>query len=151
MISLIKGEITKMKVDAIVNAANSPSWVAAGVDGAIHRAGGPAILEECRKIRAKQGGCYIGEAVITTAGQLPAKLSLSILLVRFGMAAINRNGITEQLLRVIHYNYAVAKVGLQPSPFSNISYGGDYHFPKPEAAAIAIETGTTVPGQPIKQ
>src|ERR1044072_5200326 len=72
-IELIKGDITKLKVDAIVNAANSGLMGGGGVDGAIHRAGGPSILEECKKIVARQGGCPVGEAVITTAGKLPAK------------------------------------------------------------------------------
>jgi len=70
---LIKGDITKLEVDAIVNAANTSLLGGGGVDGAIHRAGGSAILEECKLIRAKQGGCKVGEAVITTAGNLPAK------------------------------------------------------------------------------
>ena len=72
-IELLKGDVTRIKVDAIVNAANSSLMGGGGVDGAIHRAGGPAILEECRKIVAKQGGCKTGEAVITTGGNLPAK------------------------------------------------------------------------------
>src|SRR6187431_3684596 len=72
-ISIIKGDITKMEVDAIVNAANSSLMGGGGVDGAIHRAGGTAILDECKKIIAKQGSCNTGEAVITTAGNLPAK------------------------------------------------------------------------------
>ena len=72
-IFLIQGDITKLKVDAIVNAANSSLMGGGGVDGAIHRAGGPAILEDCRKIIARQGSCKTGEAVITTAGNLPAK------------------------------------------------------------------------------
>src|SRR5678815_4115330 len=72
-IELIKGDITKIKVDAIVNAANSSLMGGGGVDGAIHRAGGPAILAECKKIVDRQGRCKTGEAVITTAGNLPAK------------------------------------------------------------------------------
>src|SRR6476620_7918588 len=72
-IEVIQGDITKVAVDAIVNAANTSLLGGGGVDGAIHRNGGPAILQDCRKIVARQGGCKTGEAVITTAGQLPAK------------------------------------------------------------------------------
>ena len=72
-ISFIPGDITEQETDAIVNAANSSLLGGGGVDGAIHRAGGRNILKECIKIRAKQGGCETGEAVITTGGNLPAK------------------------------------------------------------------------------
>lgn len=72
-IEVFKGDITKIEVDVIVNAANTSLLGGGGVDGAIHRAGGSAILNDCRKIVARQGGCKVGEAVITTAGNLPAK------------------------------------------------------------------------------
>lgn len=81
-IKIIKGDITKIETDAIVNAANSNLLGGSGVDGAIHRAGGFAILEECQQIRNKQGKCKTGEAVITNAGNLPAKKGLYIQLVQ---------------------------------------------------------------------
>ena len=72
-IEIIKGDITVLNVDAIVNAANSGLLGGGGVDGAIHRAGGAQILVECKAIRAKQGKLPAGGAVITRAGNLPAK------------------------------------------------------------------------------
>ena len=137
MIQLIKGDITKIKVDAIVNAANSSLLGGGGVDGAIHRAGGPAILEECRAIRAKQGGCPTGEAVITTAGQLPAKYVIHTV----GPVWFNGNKAEAELLANCYRNSLKLAVenGVKSIAFPNISTG-IYHFPKPEAAEIAIDT-----------
>jgi len=137
MMQLIKGDITTMKVDAIVNAANSSLLGGGGVDGAIHRAGGPAILEECRAIRAKQGGCPTGEAVITTAGKLPAKYVIHTV----GPVWFNGNKGERELLANCYRNSLQLAVenGVKSIAFPNISTG-IYHFPKPEAAEIAIET-----------
>ena len=137
MIQVIKGDITKMKVDAIVNAANSSLLGGGGVDGAIHRAGGPAILEDCRAIRAKQGGCPTGEAVITTAGNLPAKYVIHTV----GPVWFNGNKGERELLASCYRNSLQLAVenGVKSIAFPNISTG-IYHFPKPEAAEIAIET-----------
>ena len=135
MISLIKGDITKIKVDAIVNAANTSLLGGGGVDGAIHRAGGAAILEECQQIRAKQGGCNVGQAVITTAGLLPAKYVIHTV----GPVWNGGNKGEPELLADCYRNslqLAVAH-GIKSIAFPNISTG-IYRFPKPEAATIAV-------------
>jgi len=136
-IELKQGDITKIKVDAIVNAANTSLRGGGGVDGAIHRAGGPVILEECRKIVTRQGGCPVGEAVITTAGNLPAKFVIHT--VGPYWSGGNRN--ERQLLANAYRNSLQLAVeqGVKTIAFPNISTGV-YHFPKEEAAEIAINT-----------
>lgn len=134
-IELIKGDITKVEVDAIVNAANSSLLGGGGVDGAIHRAGGPEILEACKKIRERQGGCDTGEAVITTAGRLPAKYVIHTV----GPVWKGGKQEEERLLGNCYINSLdLAKAhGVKSIAFPNISTGV-YRFPKELAAHIAI-------------
>lgn len=136
MITLLKGDITRIKADAIVNAANTSLLGGGGVDGAIHRAGGPAILKACQQIRAKQGGCDVGQAVITTAGLLPAKYVIHTV----GPVWNGGDKGEPELLASCYRNalqLAVANA-VTTIAFPNISTG-IYRFPKPEAAAIAIK------------
>jgi O-acetyl-ADP-ribose deacetylase (regulator of RNase III) len=136
-IQVIQGDITKQHVDAIVNAANSSLLGGGGVDGAIHRAGGSAILEACRAIRAKQGGCDTGEAVITTGGNLPAKYVIHTV----GPVWNGGHKGEEALLASAYRNSLRLAVenGIRSVAFPNISTG-IYHFPKDKAAAIAVST-----------
>jgi len=138
-IQLVKGDITKQQVDAIVNAANTSLMGGGGVDGAIHRAGGPAILEDCRKIVAKQGGCKPGEAVITTGGRLPAKYVIHTV----GPVWNGGQNNEERKLANCYNNSLQLAVdnGISTIAFPNISTG-IYHFPKDKAATIAIENVT---------
>jgi len=136
-IDIFRGDITKMQVDAIVNAANTSLLGGGGVDGAIHRAGGPAILEECIKIRNRQGGCKVGEAVITTAGNMPAKYVIHTV----GPVWSQSNKQANELLANAYSNSLKLAVENQVETiaFPNISTG-IYHFPKAVAAEIAIKT-----------
>ena len=136
-IQIIRGDITKQNVDAIVNAANSSLMGGGGVDGAIHRAGGQAILEECRKIIAKQGSCPTGEAVITTAGNMPAKFVIHTV---GPVWTGGRNNEPMKLARCYTNSLRLAvENGLRSVAFPNISTG-IYGYPKKEAAEIAIRT-----------
>lgn len=137
-IELTQGDITKIKADAIVNAANTSLLGGGGVDGAIHRAGGKAILEDCYKIRERQGGCKTGEAVITTGGNLPTKYVIHTVGPVWSKGNSEK---AEQLLAKAYKNSLKIAVenGVETVAFPNISTG-IYHFPKPEAAAIAIKT-----------
>ena len=136
-IELLKGDITKLKVEAIVNAANSSLMGGGGVDGAIHRAGGPQILEACKAIVARQGGCKTGEAVITTGGRLPAKFVIHTV-----GPVWNGGKKNEQVLLAACYQNSL-KLALEHKlssiAFPNISTG-IYGYPKKEAAEIATTT-----------
>lgn len=137
MIKIVKGDITKVNADAIVNAANSSLLGGSGVDGAIHRAGGPAILLECRKIRATHGECKTGEAVITTAGNLPAKYVIHTV----GPVWYGGTRNEDHLLANAYFNtlrLAIAH-NCTSIAFPSISTGV-YRFPKQRAAKIAADT-----------
>lgn len=132
-IELTEGDITRQQVDAIVNAANSSLLGGGGVDGAIHRAGGPAILEECKKI----GGCPTGEAVITTAGMLPARHVIHTVgpIWRGGS-----HGEAELLAKAYANSLALAASHrLSSIAFPSISTGA-YGYPLDRAADIALAT-----------
>ena len=136
-IQLLRGDITKVSVDCIVNAANTSLLGGGGVDGAIHRAGGPAILEDCRKIIAKQGGCKVGEAVITTAGNLPSKFVIHTVGPVWNEGTNNEK---EKLSNCYKNSLQLAvENNCRTIAFPNISTG-IYKFPKDEAAKIAIDT-----------
>lgn len=136
-INLLEGDITKISVDAIVNAANNSLMGGGGVDGAIHRAGGKIIHEECMKIVEKQGGCPTGEAVFTSAGNLPAKYVIHT------VGPIWRGGknYEDVLLKNCYINSLklAEKLNVSSISFPNISTGV-YGFPKERAAQIAIDT-----------
>ena len=137
MISVKQGDITTMTTDAIVNAANSSLLGGGGVDGAIHRKGGPQILEECKVIRNKQGGCATGEAVITSGGLLPAKFVIHTV----GPVWHGGNSNEKQLLANAYKNSLkiAEEKNLSSVAFPNISTGV-YGFPKQMAAEIAISS-----------
>jgi O-acetyl-ADP-ribose deacetylase len=139
MIKVIQGDITKIGVDAVVNAANTSLLGGGGVDGAIHRVGGTEILEACMKIRARQGGCGVGEAVITNAGKLPAKFVIHTV----GPVWQGGNNQEDMLLTNAYRNSLklATENNIQTIAFPNISTG-IYCFPKKRAAEIALKTVT---------
>ncbi|HFK5527774.1 TPA: O-acetyl-ADP-ribose deacetylase [Elizabethkingia anophelis] len=147
-IEIIKGDITKIQADVIVNAANSSLLGGGGVDGAIHRAGGKQILDECIQIRNKQGKCNPGEAVVTTAGNLPAKYVIHTV-------GPVWNGDKERCERLLGncYNNALelaGNLGVKTIAFPNISTG-IYKFPKDLAAEIAIKIAQNLESETIEK
>ena len=138
-IQLIQGDITKLEVEAIVNAANSSLMGGGGVDGTIHRAGGPAILAECREIVFWQGRCETGQAVITSGGKLPAKHVIHTV----GPVWQDGKHNEANLLRNAYLNSLKLAVenGVETIAFPNISTGV-YGYPKEKATKIAIRTVT---------
>ncbi len=136
-INLIQGDITKLEVDAIVNAANTSLLGGGGVDGAIHRAGGPEILAACQAIRARQGGCAVGEAVVTPAGKLPARYVIHT------VGPVWNGGTLQEAERLADaYRNCMTlaeKLQVQTIAFPSISTG-IYRFPKDLAAEIACMT-----------
>ena len=131
----LKGDITKIKADAIVNAANETLLGGGGVDGAIHRAAGPGLLNECKTLN----GCATSKAKITQAYNLPSKFVIHTV----GPVWKDGKSGEKQLLRDTYYNSLVLakKNGCKSITFPNISTGV-YGFPKIDAAYIAIETAT---------
>ncbi|MBI4408786.1 MAG: O-acetyl-ADP-ribose deacetylase [Gemmatimonadetes bacterium] len=134
---LVQGDITDQHVDAIVNAANSTLLGGGGVDGAIHRRGGPAILEECQEIRRTRypDGLPTGDAVATTAGRLPARRVIHTVGPRW-----HGGGAGEAELLASAYRSTLARAreeGLRTLAFPSISTGA-YGYPIEAAARVAL-------------
>lgn len=136
-IELLRGDITKISTDAIVNAANSSLMGGGGVDGAIHRAGGKKILEECREYVSKHGRLPTGESMITSGGNLPATFVIHTV----GPVWNGGRNNEEALIEHAYFNSLklAAEKNLRSVAFPNISTGV-YHFPKERAAEIAVKT-----------
>lgn len=136
-IELIQGDITKADVDAVVNAANKELIGGGGVDGAIRRAGGEDVVKECDEIRAAQGGCPTGTAVITTGGNLPANHIIHTA----GPVWQGGNHEESKLLSSCYKESLLlaAEIGIDSIAFPSISTG-IYGYPTEKAANVALQT-----------
>jgi O-acetyl-ADP-ribose deacetylase (regulator of RNase III) len=142
-LELVQGDITEQRVDAIVNAANSSLLGGGGVDGAIHRRGGPAILAECRELRrvTYRDGLPVGEAVATTAGDLPARWVIHT------VGPIHGRGDSEQLRSCYRNSLRVAaELGADTVAFPLISAGA-YRWPIEDALRQAVDTIRAAPNE----
>ena len=142
-IEVIRGDITTVAADAIVNAANHSLLGGGGVDGAIHRAGGPAILEECRRLRATTlvDGLPTGEAVATTAGNLPASWVIHTV----GPVWAKTIDHSDQLVSCYRSSLRVAdELGASSVAFPAVS-AGIYGWPIDDAADVAVQTVASTP------
>ena len=139
-LSIIQGDITRQATDSVVNAANSSLMGGGGVDGAIHRAGGPAILAECKQIVARQGRLPTDKAVITTGGNLKAKYVVHTV----GPVWHGGNKSEADLLASAYRESLKLAVehGLSSISFPSISTGA-YGYPVAEAAKVAIEAAAS--------
>jgi O-acetyl-ADP-ribose deacetylase (regulator of RNase III) len=137
---IIQGDITRQTTDAIVNAANSSLMGGGGVDGAIHRAGGPAILDECQQIVARQGRLPTGKAVMTTGGNLKAKYVIhTVGPIWHG----GNSGEPELLASAYHESLKLAtENNLNSIAFPSISTGA-YGYPVNQASKVAIDAVIT--------
>jgi O-acetyl-ADP-ribose deacetylase (regulator of RNase III) len=136
---LVQGDITEMETDAIVNAANPSLMGGGGVDGAIHRKGGPKILEECKRIRASEwpNGLPTGKAVITTGGNLKAKYVIHTV---GPVWQGGKSGEAELLAEAYRNSLKLAaSKGLKTIAFPSISTGA-YGYPVEKASRIALST-----------
>lgn len=134
LLELVEGDIVTQDVDAIVNAANSSLLGGGGVDGAIHRAGGPEILAECREL----GGCATGDAKITTGGRLPARFVIHTV----GPVYLREGATRAAELLASAYRRSLevaAENNLQSVACPSISTGA-YGYPLEDAALVALET-----------
>jgi len=135
-IELIRGDITTLAVEAIVNAANNQLIGGGGVDGSIHRAGGARISEECAIIQRERGGCRTGEAVITCAGDLPSKYVIHTVGPVWHGGSNGEEGLLRSCYRSslqLARDHEIKSIALP-----NISTG-IYGYPKGEAAEVAID------------
>ena len=140
-LTVVQGDITTQEVDAVVNAANRRMRGGGGVDGAIHRAGGPAVLEDCR--RRFPDGLGTGQAGWTTAGEMPARWVIHVVGPNYNAGQRDRSLLTSCYANALG---VADELGASTVAFPLVS-AGIYGWPKEDAAAAAVETLSSTPTQ----